>query len=87
MPGGPYGNLKAKQEKIRQAAEAFAKGMPKEEAEKTFGVCYASIYRAIKKYKIPFTYTFGRKVFWNEKYFDTINTDEKAYWLGFLYPR
>lgn len=27
----------------------------------------------------------GRKDFFNEKYFDDINTEHKAYWLGFIY--
>ena len=28
---------------------------------------------------------YGRKYFFNEKYFDEIDTEEKAYWLGFIY--
>ena len=45
------------------------------------------ISREFKKYGLeskPFTLT-NRKWFYNEKYFETIDSQEKAYWLGFIY--
>lgn len=30
-------------------------------------------------------YNHGRKYYFNEKYFDTIDNEHKAYWLGFIY--
>ena len=48
---------------------------------KLFGVSFSPICRVLRKHGIKFQ---TRKNFVNETYFDVIDSEEKAYWLGFL---
>lgn len=55
------------------------------------GCGYGTMQRYIKslgisrtKSEVQFGVSKGRKYFINESFFDTINTEEKAYWLGFF---
>lgn len=77
--------LKEKQQAMKKAAEEFATGSKIEDVMKKYNVSYASIYNALKRYNIQYKYTYGRTIFFNENYFETIDTEEKAYWLGFLF--
>jgi intein-encoded DNA endonuclease-like protein len=47
-----------------------------------FGVSISPINRIIKSNGIEIT---NRRYYINDNYFDIIDTEEKAYWLGFLY--
>lgn len=51
------------------------------------GIKYQQVYYLLNKYKIKRrAYTeMGRVYSVNEEYFDVIDSEEKAYWLGFLY--
>lgn len=49
---------------------------------KFFGVSYGPIKSILKSRGINYS---QRKNFVNEMYFDSIDSEEKAYWLGFLY--
>lgn len=77
--------LKEKQENMKKAAQAFVDGMDINEAMKLFDVSYASIYNAIKRYNIEYDYTWGRSNFFNIDYFQAIDDEHKAYWLGFIF--
>lgn len=76
--------LNEKQEQMKQAAIEFASGVSMEEVLEKYSVCYASVYNAIKRYDIPFKKTYGRQVFFDEDFFENIDSEEKAYWLGFI---
>lgn len=56
------------------------------EIAKKLNVSLSTVNRYIKKYEL--TSTIGsqgaRKHLFNERYFETIDTEEKAYWLGFI---
>lgn len=56
-----------------------------DDVQKKYGICYASIYNTIKKYNLPYNKTYGRSIFFNEHFFHNIDTEEKAYWLGFIF--
>ena len=49
-----------------------------------YGLNRKTITKYLKERNIEITNTHG-KVPFNEEFFDNINTEEKAYWLGFLY--
>ena len=48
----------------------------------SFGVSLRPIKRILKKNNLELT---NRRYNVNHKYFEVIDTEEKAYWLGFLY--
>jgi len=77
--------MKEKQQQMKLAAQEFANGIPIEEVMNKYEVSYASVYNAIKRYNIDYNYTYGRTIFFNENYFEAIDTSEKAYWLGFIF--
>lgn len=77
--------LKEKQKIMYDAAVAFVNGMPMNEVLSTYNVCYASVYNAINRFNIPYKKTAGRTIFFNDDFFHTIDTEEKAYWLGFIF--
>ena len=78
-------NLKEKQENMRKAAQAFANGMDINEAMKLYNVSYASVYNAIRRYGIKYDYAYGRSNFFDIDYFQDIDSEHKAYWLGFIF--
>lgn len=77
--------LKEKQENMKKAAQAFADGMDINKAMELYDVSYASVYNAIKRYGIKYEYTCGRSNFFNTNYFQDIDCEHKAYWLGFIF--
>jgi len=54
-------------------------GINLETIAKQLGVTRTSIYNRFKKWRVS-----RRSITFNENFFDEINTQEKAYWLGFL---
>lgn len=77
-------NLKDKQNAILNAAKEFCNGADINYVMKKYNVCYASVYNGIKKFNLQYDYTYGRLNKINENYFENIDTEEKAYWLGFI---
>lgn len=53
--------------------------------EKEYNISHSTIYRYMKKHNIIFKNEHGRKNKFNQDYFETIDTEHKAYWLGFIY--
>ena len=74
-------------EQIAQIIERYKKGESAKVISKDFGITPPSIYGLLKRRKIERrTYSeSSRRYTLNETYFDNINTEEKAYFLGFLY--
>lgn len=68
--------------------EQFQKGFSKEQIARNAGnISSDTIEYWRKKFNIPYNkYNSNpnRKYFFNVNYFDTIDTEEKAYWLGFI---
>ena len=52
---------------------------------KQFGCSHKKIAKVLKSYNIPRTGASRRKYYLNETFFDNIDTQDKAYILGFLY--
>lgn len=77
--------MKEKQLQMRLAAEEFAAGEKIEAVMEKYHVSYASVYNALKRYNISYKYTYGRTIFFNEDFFHEIDSEEKAYWLGFIF--
>ncbi len=66
--------------------EAYRTGASAEEAAALLGYSETACYAALRKYQIP-TRSISeahRKYAVNESFFDVIDTEEKAYWLGFI---
>lgn len=60
------------------------------EIAREVGCSHTNIRKYFKKHGIEsstslFENQYGRKIVYNDKYFDTIDSEEKAYWFGFLY--
>lgn len=66
-----------------QFYNALHEGKSVNEMAKMFGVNRSSIYKRIRKHKIKVP--FIKEPIFNEHIFDSIDNEEKAYWLGFLY--
>ena len=77
--------LKEKQKQMKQAATEFANGSPIELVMQKYNVCYASVYNALKKFNIPYAYPGNRKTAFDINFFHKIDTEDKAYWLGFIF--
>lgn len=78
-------NAKPKQEAIRLAVESFISGTPMKEVESKFHVDNTSVYNYMKRHNITYKSGHGRKNFFNQHFFHDIDTESKAYFLGFLY--
>lgn len=65
---------------------AYCSGQSSPEVARQFGLSKRTILRILKRYDIPTRSlsTSVRKHAVNEQYFDKIDTEDKAYWLGFL---
>lgn len=78
-------NLQEKQNNMKLAAIEFANGEDINLVMQKYNVCYASVYNALKKFNIPYEPKPTRRIFFDESYFETIDSEEKAYWLGFIF--
>ena len=65
-----------------QFYDAVQKGMSVNEMARVFGVNRSSIYKRIRRRNVS---PQKKEPLFNENIFDAIDTEEKAYWLGFLY--
>jgi DNA-binding transcriptional regulator WhiA len=68
---------KSKQLKIEDLTSLIKKGYKCKDLLKELNVSKSTLYNYLRKYKL----TIPKE----ELYFDNIDSDEKAYWLGFLY--
>ena len=65
-----------------QFIDAVNKGMTASEIAHLFGVNRSSVYKRIRRRRVSLIKNSPN---YNETVFDIIDTEEKAYWLGFLY--
>ena len=69
-----------------QIIEAYRNNMSLREIEKQFGATRATVSKFLEKQGIKTTKgNHYRKYFHDIAFFEDINTEEKAYWLGFMY--
>lgn len=73
------------QNTYQHAVKLFRSGILMKDIVKEVGVSDTSIYKWAKKNNITLRNEHGRKNTVNKSYFDIIDTEEKAYWLGFIY--
>ena len=74
---------KETQEKI---IEAYKNGMSMREIEHVFGATRTTVAKYLTNIGVKTTVgNHHRKYHHNENFFEVIDTEEKAYWLGFMY--
>ena len=86
------GKLGKKGIKLEEILELYNQGLPPVQIAEHFGCCTVNITRRLKKSGIPFVRDYstvrrsrlGRYNI-NEDYFENINTEGKAYFLGLMY--
>lgn len=74
-----------KTDSILQAIEDYLNGALISEVTKKHNVSDTIIYKYLKKMNIEYRNEHGRKNKFNQSFFEKIDTEEKAYWLGFIY--
>lgn len=72
-------------ETYKQAVEYYMSGQKLEDTCQKFNISQTSLYKYMHKNNIVHYTNKGRKRFFNKSYFKTIDTQNKAYWFGFLY--
>lgn len=65
--------------------EYIESGMCRDDLAKEFGVCRASIGNRLRELNIHTSRNYNKIAKFNIHKFDIVDTEEKAYWLGFLY--
>ena len=77
---------KLTQEDIKRMIESYQQGQSTIELGDRFGVSSTAIYGLLKRRDIPMRSLSQsmQKYNINETYFENINSEEKAYWLGFI---
>ena len=77
---------KQSEEVQNQIIEAYKNNMSLREIEKTFNTTRQTVSRFLEERGIKTQKgNHYRKYFHNENFFETIDSEEKAYWLGFMY--
>ena len=69
------------QEKLQQLANQKLSGI---QISKALGINYTTVHRWLRKLNINLP-NYHNALKFNNKIFDIVDTEEKAYWLGFLY--
>jgi len=78
--------LAEKRESLRQAAEEMKnRSKTKNEICLEYGVSWAGLYKYMKEHGISTPTNRGRQYTCDDRYFEVIDTQEKAYWLGFIF--
>jgi intein-encoded DNA endonuclease-like protein len=79
--------LKISDEIKKQVVEDYKDGLSGYKIAKKYNIHHSSVYNILKKEKIKTRNNSinSRKYIHNENYFETIDTEHKAYWLGFMY--
>ena len=70
---------------IQQAVQDFVSGMLLKDVCAKYGICTATVYRYMKNNNIVYKNGHGRKYHCDESFFETIDNEKKAYWLGFIF--
>ena len=67
--------------------EEYIKGVSALELEKKYNLTKGYLYRWFNKLELPLRSNSinSKKYSFNEDYFDTIDSQDKAYWIGFIY--
>lgn len=68
--------------------EEYNDGLSTIKIGKKYNICTSSIWRLLKKnpnFKSRSNEINSKKYYYDENFFELIDTEEKAYWLGFLY--
>lgn len=77
---------KVSQEIQQQIIQAYKNNMSLREIEKQFNVTRPTVSKFLQQRGIKTTKgNHYRKYFHNENFFENIDTEEKAYWLGFMF--
>lgn len=82
-------NIKRKNKKDKIDSEALIfdvlnQSLTYKQLCQKYGVCEQTIRKILKEHNIKCHRT-NRKYVFDDKYFDTIDNEHKAYWLGFIY--
>lgn len=72
---------------LKKAIQMYKDGMTISDINKQTGVAKNRMTQAIREFNIPKHKNIGSKprFSYNQEFFSNINTEERAYWLGFLY--
>ncbi len=79
--------MKLTKKQQNEVISAYTNGENALQISKRYPVCDATIRNILKKYGIPIKKareTAKRKHYFDQLFFDTINDEKKAYWLGFI---
>lgn len=80
-----YENPKKSDEYVAKAVGDHVNGMLLKDVCKKYNLSNATIYKYMKSHNIEYKNEHGRKNKFNQDYFESIDTEHKAYWLGFIY--
>lgn len=80
-----YKDPKYSNENISQAVNDLTSGILLKDVMKKYGLSEGVISRYMNDNNIYYKSDHGRKNHFNKQYFDVINSEQKAYWLGFIY--
>lgn len=69
---------------VKQAVQEHINGALLKDVCEKYSISDATIYKYMKQHSIVYRNGHGRKYHCNESFFHTIDTEEKAYWLGFI---
>lgn len=72
-------------ENIEKIVNLYESGSTLEEIGKVFNCTVQAIWHHLNKLGVPRRQGANRKFHFNYDFFEKIDTEEKAYWLGFLY--
>ena len=70
---------------ITKAINDFVNGMKVALISEKYNISDTTLYKELNKRGVTYRSEKGRKHHFDQRYFNVINTEEKAYWLGFLY--
>lgn len=70
---------------VEQAVQDHINGMLLKDVCAKYNISSATIYKYMKKHNICYENGHGRRYHCNESFFHVIDTEAKAYWLGFIY--
>lgn len=80
-----YENPKFSDEYLATAVNEHINGALLKDVCEKYNLSSATIYRYMKQHNIEYKNEHGRKNKFNQDYFESIDTEHKAYWLGFIY--
>jgi len=72
------------EEILSKATTDYINGMLMKDVEAKYKVSHPVIYKYMKRKGIKYTNEHGRKNTVNKQFFNVIDTERKAYWLGFI---